>query len=407
MKKLIITEEQFGRLVNFLSETNKNNENVKKERKQRIADELRSEFNETIKSLKVCDDLYILCSKIDKKEKLVEGSKTIIVLRVTATNKKGIRFKALRVIGQGSPIEKNKIYDVHYSDFFNIADDGILLKFYLPDSDGKFITQSDFQIYKAVSNNGDCKRNYSEPTQVAAELNDIWLKSIDKLLQKSEYQKGLFGMNNIFFFPKGFQAMDDILAKYGLKVNKYKSKGNTVEFKILSKPNFQAGLKKDAIVKGTIDYKHNIIVNKLYFKVPDDEKIIEGNKLKVSVYSITSKSEKELGYLDILILKSEIDSPKIEKEMKQGEENVKKKKDDNNKQNVLDKLSSLNYDIYHFLIKIRNTKTLSDKDYEKFKNGVDKLEKEVEAAKNVIDYKDYKAYLDTVKNYKSKKEYNK
>ena len=305
MKKLILTEIQLSGLVSYLLEADSEEDiptKEEQEKNRKILEEIRTEFNGSLKKMNSCDDLIILFSEIYKEdEKFVQDSKSLVVLRAMGTTKKGIRFKAVRLSGKETGIIKDNVYDMMYNNSFNITDEGANLKLYLADikkdkngktPPSKLITVDNFQIYKVVKNNGDCKKQTVEPDTTIIELGDVWKKSVDKLLQQVEYQASLFGMNNFFFFPKGFAAMDDILKKYGLSVNKRRrSESDFVLFKVLSKPKTQSSLKKGGEVEGTIDHKNNIEVGKLYIEVPDGQKIIKGEKFNVKVYSVTKSTK--------------------------------------------------------------------------------------------------------------------
>lgn len=69
-----------------------------------------------------------------------------------------------------------------------------------------------------------------------------WNKQIMDILKRAEFTPALFHMNNFFFFPKGYAVMDDILAKYGMYVDRVgkatddeeggKGKNGKVKFKV-------------------------------------------------------------------------------------------------------------------------------------------------------------------------------
>lgn len=297
MKKLILTEKQLDRLVSYLFEDDSD-----KDKKLKILEELRTEFNNALKEMSTCDDLILMFS--DEKEK----NKSIVVLRSMTLYDNGLKLKAIKIFGPQNSIQKNGVYQVHFKDFFNIGGDGAWLKLYFLTETGEEgeteitpVGVKDFKIYKIITNSNNCKKDTAAPEKIFAELDDTWKKAVDKLMQRTQYTPGLFGMNNIFFFPKGFAAMDDILKKYGLSVKK-KDVGEKVTFKVLSKPKTKSILRQGATIEGRIDHKNNIELNKLYLEVSNDGKIEEGAELEVSVYSTTTKSRAFLEKLNIEII---------------------------------------------------------------------------------------------------------
>jgi hypothetical protein len=296
MKKLILTEIQLDRLVSYLFEDDNNEESEKdkklREHKNDVYKRLKQEFNNSLKGLEMCDDVIIQFAKEDEDEKVIEGSKSLLVLRITGINKKGLKFKVIKKFGADTGLILNQVYTFLYSNLFNIGNDGAYLKFYTIDggSKGREIEVDGFEIYKVVKNSGNCKANTEDPELISKELGEQWKQSVDDLFQKTEYEPGLFGMNNIFFFPKGFSAMDDILKKYGLGVKK-EYKDEKVVFRVLSNPKRQCSLKKGGVVEGIINHKNDIEVGGLYLEVPEGEEIIQGEKFLVDVFKVTSKTK--------------------------------------------------------------------------------------------------------------------
>jgi hypothetical protein len=76
-----------------------------------------------------------------------------------------------------------------------------------------------------------------------------WNARTLQLLKSAEFTPGLFFMNNFFFFPKGYAVMDDILAKYGMYVERARTQNNDDDDVSKTKTGRNVAFKLDAEIK--------------------------------------------------------------------------------------------------------------------------------------------------------------
>ena len=325
-KKILITERQLDRLVSFIIEADNpnnvqsnnaensidngpsdgandgvDNEKKKKEedkKNEKILEEIKGEFNRGLNGAKPCDDICIWFGDVDEENKWIFEKLSILILRVLSIGADGLSLKAIEVKGE-LPFKEDKIYMIKFNDCFNIENGEAYLRFYLlgnelnPEEDPNIIKTFNikkFLSFEVISNKNNCKKPIVNVNDISIKQAKLYKRQVDKILKSMEYTPGLFGMNNIFFLPKGFSAMDDILSKYGLSVNRHNYHEDNVVFNILEKPK-KGGFEKNAYIKGIIDFEHNIKVGEWLFEVPKDQKISKGQIFNVNVYKVTSKTK--------------------------------------------------------------------------------------------------------------------
>jgi len=341
MKKLIVTEQQLDRLVSFILEADlparqsditkygaqssnqapdngefapyemydeKTNDWSKVDpksevgaKKLEILKQTKETFISVLRTAKECDDITIWFGDVDKSNKWTAESIGILSLRVLSIGADGIRVKIVHVKDSEGKIDatKDKVYAFKFDDCFNITKEGGSIKLYILETAadkegdkmnfGRNFVIDKFLSFEIISNNGNCKQGLPDYNDITEKMAKRWLAQVDKILKATEYTPGLFGMNNIFFFPKGFAAMDSILAKYGLKVDK-KPTEDKVVFNVLDKSK-KGGIEKNAYVQGIIDFENNIMVGDTLLEVPKGQEIVKGQKFEVSVFRKTSKSK--------------------------------------------------------------------------------------------------------------------
>lgn len=350
MKKLIINERQLSRLVSFIMEDSEkpSEEDIKYKNQKKLNAEIQNEFFSFLNQIQVCDDILFFVGDA----KLLDGKgpimdqKSVKVLTLRAYNVTGDGVKAKVVDVKGRlPFKKDDLYYVK-SDAFNLdGDSGYSILYKITkekNKRGKEIEKytpqrlSDVLTFDYIDNKNQCEGNLPDIDSLSKNTIKQWFSKMDDMLRQSIYEPGFLGMDNIFFFPLGFKAMDKILAKYGLSIKKdninYKNK---VKFKILTKPSKNnTPLKLGAQILGTIDYKGNIVVNNYYFEIDDGNDIYPDAKIKTNVYSKTKTSKIFLFPMTIEILgftdynQTDPNSNKPEKEetptTKDGEDNIPK-----------------------------------------------------------------------------------
>lgn len=390
-KKILITERQLDRLVSFIIEAdNPNNvqsnnaensidngpsdganddvDNEKKkkeeeEKNKKILEEIKGEFNRGLNGAKPCDDITIWFGDVDEEDKWIFEKLSILILRVLSIGTDGMSVKSINVEGN-LPLKKNEIYMIKFNDCFNIENSGAYLRFYLlgnelkPEEDPNIIKTFNirkFLSFEVISNKNNCKKPIVNVNDISIKQAKLYKGQVDKILKSMEYTPGLFGMNNIFFFPKGFSAMDDILSKYGLSVDKHHHYYNDDEvvFKIIGEIKDE-NFKKNTNIKGIINFENNIIVDEWLFEVPKGQKILKGEIFNVNVYELILKT-KEFKYktkIEILDTKRKNDNDNYnDNEIKQI----------NNPTNTTDSAKQTKTDSLNTNITSKNTNTNNEK----------------------------------------------
>jgi hypothetical protein len=112
---------------------------------------------------------------------------------------------------------------------------------------GKPIVVGNFKFFK-ITDSG----TKTNAVEVAKEGMDEWRTEIKKFNDSMTYKPGFLGMDNFFFFPSGYLAMDKILHKFGLNVDdNIKDK---IKFKVLESDIIGGSekLNKNAIYGATL-----------------------------------------------------------------------------------------------------------------------------------------------------------
>lgn len=289
--KILLTEKQLDNLINYIVE-NDNDDNDKDKndidnpyfellsKEEEVLDEIRNEFITTIKSIKKCDDLIIKFASENPEGEL--ENETIIRLRVMSKGNDGIKFKAMQIFNSKNLnyLNAGKMYKLIFNDCVSISKkDGLKLKLYSGKDEPIII--NNFQIFMIDENKGNCdapvpniKKSYKTLVKKFTQLN--------KVLKKTEFEPSLLNMNNIFFFPKGFKAIEQSIKKLGGDPNPNKNKQIEVEFKVIKmKPNETRVFRSGAIITGVLDPHNNILLDKHYIETPTDnleeDKTYNGN----------------------------------------------------------------------------------------------------------------------------------
>lgn len=298
MKKIKLTENQLTNLLSFIMEAD-NQDKKDEKKKKKLYDEIKNEFVTQLKNAKVCDDIIIYTGEDDGEKWVKETIKTM-TFRVSSIGKTGLLIKLIDAKG-GVNFKIDTVYSIDITHAFNLSDNtGFLIldeRQTTKDKEGnETYNYSPIKIDNVLScevieNENNCDQGIPDSKIHAEKVAKEWMKSIDNILKSQIYEPGLFGMNNMFFFPKGFKAMDDILSKYGLSVkkNEYSDiKTDTIIFKVIGASEKSNLLNKE--IKGIINYKNDIEVKDLYFEIDNNTEIKKGAEIKAKLYTKTKTS---------------------------------------------------------------------------------------------------------------------
>jgi len=298
MKKIKLTENQLTKLLSFIMEVD-NQDKKDEKKKKKLYDEIKNEFVTQLKNAKVCDDIIVYTGEDNGKEWIKETIKTM-TFRVSSIGKDGLLIKLIDAKG-GIDLKIGTVYSINIKRAFNLSDN---TGFIILDERQKVKDKEGNETYnylpikidnvltcEIIENKNDCEQDIPDSKIHAEKVAKEWMKSIDKILTSQIYEPGLFGMDNMFFFPKGFKAMDSILSKYGLSVkkNEYDDfKTDTIVFKVIGASEKSTLLNKE--IKGVINYKNDIEVKDYYFEIDNNVELKKGAEIKAKLYTKTKTS---------------------------------------------------------------------------------------------------------------------
>jgi len=217
MKKLILTENQIDNLKLFLLFEGD------RDAFKKFIEDTKKSFMDTINNYKPGDYITFTFGKIGKNGEWLQDTLSIITFKiinieysnillefVTSDGKKNHNFKngEKLMLTTSSTLGisfKNQNAQVGFLPLIGEVDGQI--KF------GDAIIIPNFISY--IITDSETRTNSIKASQDAHEK---WLKANEKFNNSRVYEPSLLGMDNFFFFPKGYLAMDKTLAKFGLSI---------------------------------------------------------------------------------------------------------------------------------------------------------------------------------------------
>lgn len=230
MKKLIITESQLKSLKTFLFEAKKNDEEI-----QSFIKEIKKEFISTINANSVGDYVTFTFGNVEKDGNWVNDSLSILTFKILETGAgDGTGVKLEFVTSEGKETTINNSQKGNIFMLYPRGTEGIHFRKqkanvgFLPvDGEGK--KSKPILIPEFISFIVTSKDEKTNAILAAEKAQQKWLEANDKFNKSMQYKPGFLGMDNFFFFPKGYLAMDKTLAKFGLSVH---NNQNRITFKI-------------------------------------------------------------------------------------------------------------------------------------------------------------------------------
>lgn len=327
-KKIIITEEQLKSLVSYIKEADEEVEDDStvepegEDKTRQILEEIQGEFIRNLSDAQIFDDIAFAFGDVDEEGVIIKDSLKTVVLRVLSKGSLGVRAKLMNSSGIHFPkptaggeeegaatVDDNVIILVDKNSFRIVKEKDdyvgqIGLKMVTGNKEngdeiyGSPHVFNDFLYTEKIPNGGDENSPIQNEEELKAnvETKIPSFDKIDKTLTNTEFSPALFGMDNIFFYPKGFAAMDNILSKYGTSVNRGE-KAKYISFSIIT------GL-KDTSLKTGIDVKKAEIetlggttkfrIKDNVLELPEDAELKDGEKIDVKVYGTDRKGKTSL-----------------------------------------------------------------------------------------------------------------
>ena len=270
--KVIITESQKYRLRSFLLEASKKVKPKKEENKTEKDKSIDRLIAETFSELKSTLDIAIPGSYVTFMfGEYTDGNwdENAIALSVfQVIERDGTTIKMRYETSYGFPTNiknfpKDHIFyfNTQNSNLFGVDEHYIPYLRLTPQSFKKGQAASDIKVPHFLSCIITKQEQRTNALKVGKDMVNRYNDAILKLDKSMVYEPSFLNMNNFFFFPRGTVAMDKILRKYGLAVNKDALSGN-IKIKIKTK-DINSGtntLKLNGEYSGFVDNDGNIII---------------------------------------------------------------------------------------------------------------------------------------------------
>ena len=338
MKKIRLTESQLLYIKKIINESDKS------DYKKRFLSDIKSDFMRSINSAKPGDNLFIATGDINEDDSDYFW-KYLNYYSFLVVNKGDDGTLLIEFLSSDADVSelKGQIYEINgnHSLQFNNGEPYIGL-FQETEKGYKKIKLPKFVMFDIVEDMVDLKRDdmkkgvqriFKKEQDKQKEIKrqkkvqeiegkekanlekfkkdaeEKWFKGKDTIMKSMVFEPGFLGMNNFFFFPKGYIAMDDILKKYGLGVhnNSQPDDGtddSKIQFKLLGDDIKIPGTSEVLLAKkvgkdgyiGELDKEERVInysnngIN-LHLKIDGTNEITSGVKYDVKVYKDNNNND--------------------------------------------------------------------------------------------------------------------
>lgn len=261
---------------------------------------INNEFTQALASLKLGDFIHLTFGKLNDEEEIEMDTVSIATLVVKDIEQDKIKTKFIGGKGQYLPFENNQIVNIFKNNSIDPVKGFIQVSVNEGDEEKKVNLPNFLGFTESDSlEGGQLGANDLEKiiSSNAESLTANWDNFKGKAIGVKNWEPGFLGMDNIFFFPTGFLAADDILNKYGLSADSGMVKDfRRIRVKIIGQDMLvgEYGLKKGSEHVGKINLKNQILIrdNKLKYLlvIEDDVKVVRGGEYEVkSKFRVSSK----------------------------------------------------------------------------------------------------------------------
>lgn len=255
MKRLILTESQLKDLQSYLIvEADKNDSRGEL---GEFVKQIKQTFISTITKANVGDFISFVFWLENKEDAEAEiTSQSVSTFQIIEIDGSNLKLKFI------TPFGKNNInFNLNAGDMVMLYPTGVAGIHFrnqvanigvIPiDEEGKLgkpIIAGNFKFFK-ITDSG----KKTNAVEVAKEGMDEWRTELKKFNDSMTYKPGFLGMDNFFFFPSGYLAMDKILAKFGLSVDT--TQDTKIKFRVLDSDIIGGGdiLNKNATYTGNMN----------------------------------------------------------------------------------------------------------------------------------------------------------
>jgi hypothetical protein len=216
MKKLIITESQYIYLKQHIDEAGD------KESKMRdFLTEIKKSFLNTLASSKIGNFVTFDFCNISEDGTWDKSTLSMITFKLIEKDNYTIKLEFVTSEGKETPINSygkgsNFVLHPNDGDLFALKNNIPIVEFAFISKDGN--KSSILHIPNFTSFIITDKKVRTNSIKASEEAHNKWMEANQKFNNSMNYEPGYLGMDNFFFFPKGYLAMDDTLKKFGLSV---------------------------------------------------------------------------------------------------------------------------------------------------------------------------------------------
>jgi hypothetical protein len=213
MKKLILTETQLDYLKMFLLLEENGNEDGLKE----FVKSIKNEFVSNIGKHNIGNYVTFAFGEVEKDGKWQSDGLQLITFKILDVEDGGVvRLKF--VTSEGPKTKIDGLPEDSVLTLYSKGNFGFHFSKQKP-SVGFNVDKDIIKIPNFLSYIITPKEEKTTALAAAEKAQSNWLEKNRAFNKKMIYEPSFLGMDNFFFFPRGYMAMDDILKKFGLNVD--------------------------------------------------------------------------------------------------------------------------------------------------------------------------------------------
>lgn len=253
MKKLIITESQYNYLKQRIDEASNDDSKMRD-----FVTEIKKSFLGTLSSSKIGDFVTFDFCDISEDGTWDKSTLSMITFKIIGKDNYTVKLEFVTSEGKETPINShgkgsNFILYPNVGVSFDVSKKSPTVVFIPISKDGTGGEGKPIPIPNFISFIITDKKTKTNSIKASEEAHNKWMEANQKFNNSMNYEPGLLGMDNFFFFPKGYLAMDDILRKFGLSAKN--NDGYDISIRIKSEGGVEADgekLSPNAIYKGSM-----------------------------------------------------------------------------------------------------------------------------------------------------------
>ena len=253
MKKLIITESQYNYLKQRIDEASNDDSKMRD-----FVTEIKKSFLGTLSSSKIGDFVTFDFCDISEDGTWDKSTLSMITFKIIGKDNYTVKLEFVTSEGKETPINShgkgsNFILYPNVGVSFDVSKKSPTVVFIPISKDGTGGEGKPIPIPNFTSFIITDKKTKTNSIKASEEAHNKWMEANQKFNNSMNYEPGLLGMDNFFFFPKGYLAMDDTLKKFGLSAKD--RRGFDISVRVKEKTGIEANGEKlefNAIYSGIL-----------------------------------------------------------------------------------------------------------------------------------------------------------